>query len=94
MATESYATITSKTAKKVGDIVFAQINFVFKSKANPNQVYEVADVGGLGTLATRGLGSYLNGAAWVSGGGIATVNPTIAVEAGSEQYAQFVFLVL
>lgn len=84
--------ITSKVAKKVGDIVFAQFNFTFKAAASPNNVYEVADMGGIGTLATRGLGSYLNGSAWVSGGGIATVNPTITVKAESEQYAQFVFM--
>lgn len=94
MATGSDATITSKTAKKVGDIVFAQVNFTFKAAASPNNTYEVADMRGIGTLATRGFGSYLNGAAWVSGNGIATVNPTITVKAGSEQFAQFVFMTL
>lgn len=48
---------------------------------------------GLGNLAIRGLGTYVNGLAWVSGSGIASVNPTIAVKAKSEQFAQFVFLV-
>lgn len=86
--------ITSCTAKRVGNVVFAQINFTFASDAQQNETYQVADMRGFGAMATRGLGSYLNGLAWVSGGGIATVNTMIAVRAQSEQFAQFVFLVL
>lgn len=86
--------MTSCTAKRVGNVVFVQINFTFASDAQQNKTYQVADMKGLGTLATRGLGSYLNGSAWVSGSGIATVNPVTTVKAKVEQFVQFVFLVL
>ena len=85
--------ITSSAANRIGNIVFAQINFRFSETVQPNQSLQVADMSAFGTTLIRGIGSYANGSAWITGVGIATVKPSESILSGVEQYAQFVFLV-